>query len=56
MQIKKKKNSTLLLSIVPAMNDYLLQDFHWHWFLFLSASDLGNGVGNNTSEKENGSI
>lgn len=54
--MQMKEHPTFLVSSVPAMNDYLLQDLHWHWFMFLSAPDLGNGVGNNRSEEKNGSI
>lgn len=34
----------------------VLQDFHWHWFMFLSASDLRDCLGNNRSKENNGSI
>lgn len=34
----------------------VLQDFHWHWFMFLAASDLRDYLGNNRSKENNGSI
>lgn len=34
----------------------VLQDFHWHRFMFLAASDLRDYLGNNRSKENNGSI
>lgn len=57
-QCVNKKKIPIWKSILsePWIVSYLLRDFHWHWFMFLTASDLRDFLGNNRSRENNRSI